>query len=470
MLLALSHLIPDIHSGWTLSAFIVLLLVFLAWNKILDRINVIKTSRSPGALRALNATLSRFEVNTEDCSPDQKFKIVIAQILLRRSEYRGRLVFSAFLFVIGTLLVVLIAGHLASSAQPVAEVETPPATVHREVHETRPPEPPDPIVQADPGLRLPFAIRLIGTSNLEDEPASDEDVTVTDSRHPIPTPVLRDGEFFIVPVTERERTTVHIAVSTGNGKVERTVVLSGYIVSQVPCDARIFYLAKKTLEIGNKTRAAALRYLNDVTHCGSLDKALVAWQEIHDRADDAIVTTSKARFKSIGDLIDYNWARGNYQSCVTLGYEQQCEIGETAFKSLSRVNFRALNVNVRERDAVISNVNSMPLEIEYSKIRKLFDSGDYIEAAHAAEMLIGGFDNKAEYWEKIGISKSRLRADASVSWLHYADGLGRIPVPEEEDRCSALRKAFFQAQNTQWYDFRQEHVPLIAEKMRNCAS
>jgi hypothetical protein len=304
---------------------------------------------------------------------------------------------------------------------------------------------------------------------LEDEQPTVEEVTVTDSSHPVPIPLLRDGEFFIVETTELERSTIHVVVATASGKIERTLVISGYVASQVPCDRRTVYLAKRPFYITKQTIAMARRYLNDVTHCASIDKALVAWEEIRGSTDS--IKTAGKRFDGIGDLIDYNWARGNYQSCISLGYEQQCEIGEAAFKDLSNIDLAKINVNAHEKVKVMTDINSMPLQIAYSRLRTHFGLRDWLTAGQEAEKLLDDFDKKSEYWEHINISKTRLHVDAAVSWLHYADSLSSIIMPQEADmRCNALRKALFHAQNAWWYNFRQEHVPAIEGRMRSCAS
>jgi hypothetical protein len=283
----------------------------------------------------------------------------------------------------------------------------------------------------------------------------------------VPKPLSRDGDFFLAIAKETERTTIHVVAWLEGQKVERTLVISGYTANQVPCDRRTIYLAKKPFNITENVLASALRGLNNSTHCADIDKALVIWEAIRETSKMSRDSLPPS-VKNISDLIEYNWARGNYQACISLGYEPQSETGETAFKNLSRASIGRLRVNPKGKIRVTNDMHSMPLQIAYSRLQQLFAMRDYLAAAQAAEQLIREFDRYSRYWEYIRIPKSRLYADAAVSWLHYADNLTSISAEEKKSRCLSLERALANARNALWYDFRREHVPVIERKMLKC--
>jgi hypothetical protein len=126
-------------------------------------------------------------------------------------------------------------------------------------------------------------------------------------------------------------------------------------------------------------------------------------------------------------------------------------------------------VRPSERKKAISDINSIPLEIAYTKLRKLFSMHDFHASAELAEQLIQNFNKNTYYWENIRIPKSRLYADAAVSWLHYAEGLSaNLSAKEKHEHCIYLEKALVDAKNALWFDFRQQHIPIIERKLARC--
>lgn len=217
------------------------------------------------------------------------------------------------------------------------------------------------------------------------------------------------------------------------------------------------------------TFAIAMKILSDTTRCESIDKALVIWDSFQQAAGSFLSNPFLQTFKNAKALIEYHWARGNYQACVVLGYEQQCEIGKAAFQRFSKTSLRELGIGEHDREAVANDINAVPLRISYSKLRSLFETHDYLAAAKLAEDLIGGFDRNARYWDHISISKSRLYADAAVSWLHFADSLAATAdLNERKRRCEAYDRALANAQNAQWFNFRQDHVHFIEQRAASC--
>ena len=169
------------------------------------------------------------------------------------------------------------------------------------------------------------------------------------------------------------------------------------------------------------------------------------------------------------ELLEYNWARGNYQACISLGYEQQCEIAEAAFRSFDRTTLKKLAISERDKSMVLRDVASVPLQISYTKMKKLFSFHDYLEAAKTAEILLTGFEKNSTSWEHLNVSKSRLYVDATISWLHYADSLtSRTDMAERKKRCDLYERALSNAEQALWFDFRQRHVPVIEQKLANC--
>jgi hypothetical protein len=310
---------------------------------------------------------------------------------------------------------------------------------------------------------------MINPATLEEEPTSDVQMTVADLSNPVPVDATRDGELFVVNTKETERTTIHTSASTGNYKVERTVVIPGYTVSQAPCGQRVFYLPIKSSNITAKALSVAGKNLNEQTQCASLDKALVIWESLHETviASGPSAIPSDAKYPK--ELLEYNWARGNYQACITLGYEQQCEIAEAAFRNFDKSTLKKLAISERDKSMVLRDVTSVPLQISYTKMKKLFAFHDYLEAAKTTEILLAGFEKNVGSWEHLNISKSRLYVDATISWLHYADSLtSKIDMTERKKRCGLYERALSNAKRALWLDFRQRQVPLMEEKIANC--
>jgi len=130
---------------------------------------------------------------------------------------------------------------------------------------------------------------------------------------------------------------------------------------------------------------------------------------------------------------------------------------------------KKLAISERDKSMVLSDVKSVPLQISYTKMKKIFAFHDYLEAAKTAEILLASFEKNTTSWEHLNISKSRLYVDAAISWLHYADSLtSRTDTTERKRRCELYERALSYAKQAQWFDFRQRHVPLIEQKIANC--
>jgi len=240
-------------------------------------------------------------------------------------------------------------------------------------------------------------------------------------------------------------------------------------VSQAPCGQRVLYLPMKSNNITAKAVSVAVKSLNEQTQCGSLDKALVIWQSLHETvmASGPSALPSDVRYPS--ELLEYNWARGNYQACITLGYEQQCEIAEAAFRNFDKRTLKKLAISERDKSMVLRDVASVPLQISYTKMKKLFAFHDYLEAGKTAKTLLAGFEKNTDSWEHLNIPKSRLYVDATISWLHYADSLtSRTDLTERKKRCELYQRALSHAKQALWRDFRQRQVALIEQKIANC--
>src|ERR1051325_3312429 len=76
MPVGLIHLIPDVSTGLILVAFVCALIAWIAFKKM----------RARERFKALQATISHFEVNTANLSTRQQFSLAAAQIRLRRVE------------------------------------------------------------------------------------------------------------------------------------------------------------------------------------------------------------------------------------------------------------------------------------------------------------------------------------------------------------------------------------------------
>jgi hypothetical protein len=312
--------------------------------------------------------------------------------------------------------------------------------------------------------KLPFAVRSTGPNAFGDELINDWDATVTNVANPIPNKADRQGEFFLVEIEETERTTIDVAAFSEKRRVERIIVISGYAAKQAPCDRRTIYFPKGNLAVTPNIFALATKTLGDTSHCGSIDKALVIWDWIREIAGTSNFILPG--IKNARSVIEYNWARGNYQACDLLGYEQQCDIAKAAFERFNKVGLNVIGVSERDKKMVQDDINSIPLRIAYLEVRRLFGLRDYRTAATSTEELLIQFDNKVEYWKHINISKSRLYADAAVSWLHHGDAL--TSVSDRRGRCESFERALYNAKKAAWFNFRQEHVPLIEQRLVNC--
>src|ERR1041385_55581 len=96
MPVGLIHLIPDASTGLILVAFVCALIAWIAFKKMRARERLLRTMLRSERFKALQATISHFEVNTANLSTRQQFSLAAAQIRLRRSKIVGRPFWAAY--------------------------------------------------------------------------------------------------------------------------------------------------------------------------------------------------------------------------------------------------------------------------------------------------------------------------------------------------------------------------------------
>jgi len=327
MPVGLIHLIPDVSTGLILVAFVCALIAWIAFKKMRARERLLRTMLRSERFKALQATISHFEVNTANLSTRQQFSLAAAQIRLRRVENCRKTFLGSLCALLLSLVIIYAIDRSTPAVTQAIRAEPDRAFSPRPALDGRGT---DQLVTDDASRRpvkVPFDVRLIKPT-LDDELVSDGQVTVADLRNPIPNKVPRDGEFFLIPTRETDRTTIHVLASPENVRVERTLVLSGYTLTQVPCDRRTIHLAKRSFEINEMTFAIAMKILSDTTRCESIDKALVIWDSFQQAAGSFLSNPFLQTFKNAKALIEYHWARGNYQACVVLELSSNVRSGK----------------------------------------------------------------------------------------------------------------------------------------------
>jgi hypothetical protein len=447
----LYQLIEGVTNGWNLAALVAILIAGLLYKKNRELSEVLRAAKTADRLKTLYAILWRFEIDTQSLSPEQKLQLATDQLEFRHRAQRQRWLFLGF---IGLLLTAIFVSGLnkimpdrlsdreitgQKSSSPTSSPQTQGSDTQDRV-----------IAEAQPKQLavLPFAVRLISDRTMEEEEFTpNEIVSVTVSSNQSPIEVSRDGDFFLARIGENESISIHIVVRRAGITLQRTVVISGYTASQVPCHRRTIYLAKLPMPLTTKVVQAARQSLEDVSNCSSVDKAVVLWGAIRNSASPKKLPPS---VKNISHLIEYS-DKANYNACISLGYEHQC-------------GMRSASHNVKTNTPAA-------LSAAYARHRQTFDSRDYLAAARFAEELLLDFDMNFRAWEQIRISRSRLHADAAVSWLHFGDGLSyAVDAQERQRQCTSFRKALYHAQHALWQDFRQRHVPIIETRIKKACT
>jgi len=452
---SLIHLASAVTTGFSLIAIICVLVAWVYIRQLRHQEKIIRSAAHKDRRRVIDAILSRFSIDCSNLSQDQQYKLAHAQIHGQRWQI-------GFWSLCAVLVAVVSAYAIKADPQVDHVPESAPVGEQAAGQFTVPSLRDD---QSTGDVVLPFALRTISPATLNDELANGGDVSITGSGGTTPVQITRDGDLFVLHTRETERKTIRILGYSGSSKITRTIVMSGYTAAHVPCDFRAIYLPAASFNLNDNILKLALGLSNSATSCANVDKDLVVWKLIRD-ATNSLTNLNYAKYKP---LIEYHWARANYKACTILAYDQQCQIGEEAFVALTKVNFEGLGLNKRFKDSIMEDIETVPLRISYAKLRSAFGYRDYLVSARLAEDLLTKFDDKIDQWEKVSISKSRLYADAAVSWLHYADSLTPVAdLDHQGQRCESYERALYFAQRALWFNFRQEHVSLIERKISDC--
>ena len=283
----LINIIPKITTERALIAFICLLVGWLLVEFLRQRLRsdekLIRASLPKERFPALKALLTHFDVDSESLAPEQRLQLALEQVRFKHSRDRGRHILWGLLLFLAATVSIFAINRAFPDLNQYAGIES-----------GRPPVPaasPNALIgsndsgsrgSGDRTVKLPFIVRAINPATLEEEPTTDVQMTVADLSNPVPVDAPRSGELFVVSTKETERTTIHTSASTGSYKIERTVVISGYTVSQMPCGQRVFYLPIRSTNITTKALSVAVKSLQEQTKCESIDRALVIWESLHE--------------------------------------------------------------------------------------------------------------------------------------------------------------------------------------------
>jgi hypothetical protein len=452
---SLTHLASAVTTGFSLVA---LICVVIAWGYIRHlrhQENIIRSTTHKDRRRVIDIVLSHFSIDSSNLSQDQQFKLAIAQI----HGQRWKIGFWGLCAV----LVAVVSAYAIKTDSRTDQASVAAPIGGAVINQRAAPAPPR---EGAPGdIVLPFALRAISPATLTDELAGGGEVSILDSCSARWGEITRDGDLFLVRIRETDHQIIKILGYSGSSRVIRTIAMSGYTAAHVPCDFRAIYLPAAAFNLSDSILKIALEMANSETSCSSVDKGLVVWNQIRDAAN----SLAYPNFTKYKPLIQYNWARQNYKACTALGYDEQCRISQEAFAGLSKVAFGSLGLTRQLRDTIIEDIETIPLRISYTRLRTSFGSRDYLASAKLAEDLLANFDANATQWDKLSISKSRLYADAAVSWLHYADSLAPVAdLDHQGQRCESYERALYFARRALWFNFRQDHVPLIERRISDC--
>src|SRR5260370_41310077 len=112
----LYQLIEGVTNGWNLAALVAILLAGLLVKRNRELTEILRASKTADSLRALNAVLWRFDIDTESLAPEQKLKLATEQLKFRNTALRQRRLFYAFLSFLGAVVSVSIVNKIIPDA------------------------------------------------------------------------------------------------------------------------------------------------------------------------------------------------------------------------------------------------------------------------------------------------------------------------------------------------------------------